>query len=94
MPNLYCLSVLRYEKQITHSRLTRVAAEFNEGTTDMLLQMPAGLHNKRWAEMKKKNSFPELVPILQWLLKGSPNTVLGKWTDEYQRHFPVLMNAC
>lgn len=30
-----------------------MAAEFNEGITDMLLQMPAGFHNKRWAEKKK-----------------------------------------
>jgi len=44
--------------------------------------------------LKKKKSFPELMPILKMLLKGSPNTVLGKWTDAYQRHFPVLMNAC
>lgn len=41
-----------------------MAAEFNEGITDTLLQMPAGFHKK--GELKRKKKVVFLILYLFW----------------------------
>lgn len=59
-----------------------------------MLQRPAGFHNKKWSEMKKKKKKLVSLTYFAIIIKRQLNTVLEKWMDEYQRYFPVFMKAC